>query len=229
MADNRQQGSRFHHRHRGLQTWHCGFMQFVSISKVFLALAKGWWKNQQHIGRRKNVRRGKNLHGSCNKLKMEGRECSRAAGRYSWCTSVTSGPCLKTVLLHNKMGAVKVLTCRGSDTFHFEHSKLEMRHWHHASVLPMTKGWDEIKAAVDAVVLDVLAVQAALISEVLLKLLVDVVSDWLPAKKETHKDVQRLRPWHAASHPKDKACFADMMCTIQCCSPHRQILECPRW
>lgn len=102
-----------------------------------------------------------------------------------------------------------------------------MRHWHHASVLPMTKGWDEIKAAVDTVVLDVLAVQAALISKVLLKLLVDVVSDWLPAKKE--KNVQWLRQWHAIAHPKDEACFADITCTIQCCSQHHQILECPRW
>lgn len=151
-------------------------------------------------------------------------------GRYSWCTSVTSGPCLKTVVLHNKMGAVKALTYRSSDHFLYEHNKREIRHWHHASVLPMTKGWDEIKAAVHAVVLDILAVQAALISEVLLKLLVDVVSNWLPAKKETHKDVQQLRQWHAAAAPpKDKACFVDVTCTIQCCSQHLQILECPRW
>ncbi len=40
----------------------------------------------------------------------------------------------------------------------------------------MTKGRDEIQAAVYAVVLDVLAVEAALVPEILLELLVDVVS-----------------------------------------------------
>lgn len=44
----------------------------------------------------------------------------------------------------------------------------------------MTEGRDEVEAAVHAVVLDVLAVQSALVSEVLLKLLVDVVCDGLP-------------------------------------------------
>lgn len=43
-----------------------------------------------------------------------------------------------------------------------------------------------------AVVLDVLAVEATLVPEVLLKLLVDVVSHRLPA--ETHGDIQSLRP-----------------------------------
>lgn len=50
----------------------------------------------------------------------------------------------------------------------------------------MAEGWDEIEAAVYAVVLDVLAVEAALVPEVLLELLVDVVSHWLPATAETH-------------------------------------------
>lgn len=51
-----------------------------------------------------------------------------------------------------------------------------------------------------SVVLDVFAVEAALVPEVLLELLVDVVSHSLPATTETHKDVQtlgRCRP-HAA-------------------------------
>lgn len=41
-----------------------------------------------------------------------------------------------------------------------------------------------------AVVLDVLAVQATLVPEVLLKLLVDVVGDRLPAEAETREGVQ---------------------------------------
>lgn len=56
------------------------------------------------------------------------------------------------------------------------------------AVVPMTEGWDEIEAAVHTVVLDVLAVQATLIPEVLLKLLVDVVGHGLPAGAEnTHE------------------------------------------
>lgn len=44
-----------------------------------------------------------------------------------------------------------------------------------------------------AVVLDVLAVEATLVPEILLKLLVDVVSHRLPAKTETQRDIQALR------------------------------------
>lgn len=71
--------------------------------------------------------------------------------------------------------------------FSHTHQKTETRQCNHFNgahilVLPMTKGRDEVKAAVYAVVLDVLAVQAALVPEVLLKLLVDVVGDRLPAK-----------------------------------------------
>lgn len=40
----------------------------------------------------------------------------------------------------------------------------------------MAKGGNKIEAAVNAVVLDVLAVESTLVPEVLLKLLVDVVS-----------------------------------------------------
>lgn len=46
---------------------------------------------------------------------------------------------------------------------------------------PVAERRDEVEAAVDSVVLDVPSVQAALISEVLLKLLVDVVFYRLPA------------------------------------------------
>lgn len=52
-----------------------------------------------------------------------------------------------------------------------------------------------------SVVLDVFAVEAALVPEVLLELLVDVVGHRLPATTETHKDVQTLgrrRPHMAA-------------------------------
>lgn len=49
---------------------------------------------------------------------------------------------------------------------------------------PVPEGRDEVEAAVYSVVLDVLPVQAALITEILFKLLVDVVGDGLPAGKE---------------------------------------------
>lgn len=48
-------------------------------------------------------------------------------------------------------------------------------------VLPMSKWRYEVEAAVDSVVLDVLPVQSTLVPEVLLKLLVNVVGDGLPA------------------------------------------------
>ncbi len=54
----------------------------------------------------------------------------------------------------------------------------------HASV-PVAKWRDEVEAAVDSVVLDVPSVQPALVSEVLFKLLVDVVLYWLPADANT--------------------------------------------
>ncbi len=54
----------------------------------------------------------------------------------------------------------------------------------HVSV-PVAKWRDEVEAAVDSVVLDVPSVQPALVSEVLFKLLVDVVLYWLPADANT--------------------------------------------
>lgn len=45
----------------------------------------------------------------------------------------------------------------------------------------MSERRDEVEAAVDSVVLDVLPVEAALVPEVLLKLLLDVVCDRPPA------------------------------------------------
>ena len=48
-------------------------------------------------------------------------------------------------------------------------------------VLPMSKGGYKVETAVDSAVLDVLPVQSALVSEVLLKLLIDVVCDGPPA------------------------------------------------
>lgn len=47
---------------------------------------------------------------------------------------------------------------------------------------PMSEGGDEVEAAVHPVVLDVLAVEAAFITEILFKLLVYIVSDGLPAR-----------------------------------------------
>lgn len=64
----------------------------------------------------------------------------------------------------------------------------------------MTEGWDEIEAAVYAVVLDVLAVEATLVPEVLLELLVDVVSHRLPAREQTQGDVQSLRRRTTTAH-----------------------------
>lgn len=47
----------------------------------------------------------------------------------------------------------------------------------------MPEGRDEVEAAMHSVVLDVLTVQATLITKILLKLLVNVVGDGLPAGK----------------------------------------------
>lgn len=58
---------------------------------------------------------------------------------------------------------------------------------------PVTEGGDEVETAVHAVVLDVLAVQATLVAEVLLKLLVYVVGHGLPAEGGTHRDKPALR------------------------------------
>lgn len=52
---------------------------------------------------------------------------------------------------------------------------------HQAQTVPMAEGRDEVQAAVHPVVLNVLAVQATFISEILLKLLVDVFGHRLPA------------------------------------------------
>lgn len=51
---------------------------------------------------------------------------------------------------------------------------------------PVTKGGDEVQAAVHTVILDVLTVETTLVTEILLKLLVHVVSDGLPAVDREH-------------------------------------------
>lgn len=56
----------------------------------------------------------------------------------------------------------------------------------------MSKRGDEVQAAVHPVVLDVLAVQAALITEILLKLLVHIVSDGLPTRGGRREKEARL-------------------------------------
>lgn len=48
--------------------------------------------------------------------------------------------------------------------------------------LPMSKRRDEVQAAVDTVILDVLPVQAAFIPKILFKLQVNIVSNGLPAE-----------------------------------------------
>lgn len=53
--------------------------------------------------------------------------------------------------------------------------------WPQDSHAPMPKWRDEVQAAMHPVVLDVLAVKTTLITEILLKLLVHVVGDRLPA------------------------------------------------
>lgn len=63
----------------------------------------------------------------------------------------------------------------------------------HSERLPVSKRRDEIQAAVDSVVLNVLSVQSTLVPEILLELLIYVVCDGLPADKHTqatlHKSV----------------------------------------
>lgn len=59
---------------------------------------------------------------------------------------------------------------------------------HQAQTVPMAEGRDEVQAAVHPVVLNVLAVQATLISEILLKLLVDVFGHRLPAGAGTQAE-----------------------------------------
>lgn len=54
--------------------------------------------------------------------------------------------------------------------------------------VPMSERWDEVEAAVDSVVLNVSSVQPALVSEVLFKLLVDVVVYVPPADAETENE-----------------------------------------
>lgn len=50
----------------------------------------------------------------------------------------------------------------------------------------MSKWWNKIQAAVNSIVLDVLSVQAALVPEVLIELLIDVICDRFPADIHMH-------------------------------------------
>lgn len=50
----------------------------------------------------------------------------------------------------------------------------------------MSKWWNKIQAAVDSVVLDVLSVQTALVPEVLIELLIDVICDRFPTGIHMH-------------------------------------------
>ena len=57
----------------------------------------------------------------------------------------------------------------------------------------MTKGGYEVEAAVDSVVLDVFPIESTLVSEVLLKLVVDVSLDGPPAGRNNCLNVQVLQ------------------------------------
>lgn len=62
------------------------------------------------------------------------------------------------------------------------------------SELPVSERRDEVEAAVDSVVLDVLPVEAALVPEVLLKLLLDVVCDRPPAANHSTRFQSAVKP-----------------------------------
>lgn len=64
------------------------------------------------------------------------------------------------------------------------HSKGQVSLGRLSPYVPVSKGRDEVEAAVHPVVLDVLPVQATLVPEILLKLLVYVVGHRLPAGGE---------------------------------------------
>jgi hypothetical protein len=73
----------------------------------------------------------------------------------------------------------------------------------------VAKRGDEVQAAVHPVVLDVLAVQATLVSEVLLKLLVDVFGHRLPAG--ARRDKQRDWEWGLPGKVWPEPCFAFLL------------------
>lgn len=87
----------------------------------------------------------------------------------------------------------EILATRFTKTKRERDKTVESLQRRHTPDLPVTERRDEVKAAVYAVVLDVLAVQATLVPEVLLKLLVDVVGDRLPATAETDEGVEPLK------------------------------------
>lgn len=66
--------------------------------------------------------------------------------------------------------------------------------------LPVSVWWDEIEAAMHPVVLNVLAVQPTLVSEVLLKLMIDKIHYWLPATRRIKKQKKQWWLWLAIQH-----------------------------
>lgn len=62
---------------------------------------------------------------------------------------------------------------------------------HRTYYTPMSKWWYEIKTAVHSVIQYVLPVESTFISEILLKLLINVVRDGLPTGKHTHTRTDR--------------------------------------
>lgn len=55
-------------------------------------------------------------------------------------------------------------------------------------VLPVSQRWDEVETAVNSVVHDVPAVQTALIVQVALELIINILYDGLKAVREKNKD-----------------------------------------
>lgn len=67
--------------------------------------------------------------------------------------------------------------------------KINRFSWQRVKVsLPVSKRRNEVQTAVDAVILDILPVQSTFIPEILLKLLLDVIRDGLPAYKWQEKE-----------------------------------------
>ena len=74
----------------------------------------------------------------------------------------------------------------------------------------MAERGDKVEAAVHTVVLDVLAVEAALVPEVLLKLLVDVVRHRLPARAGDTQRHTSTEAMQADRHPAS-CCFSSII------------------
>ena len=95
--------------------------------------------------------------------------------------------------------------------------------------LPVPERRNEVEAAVDSVVLDVLSVQPALIPEVLLKLLIYVVCDRLPAGTHIHTHTHT----HFSSSSRLNMAHVSVQqvfqLTTRCCWRRLRTPACRRW